>query len=547
MRLSAFGGWAAVIFIAGAASLWFPQGPRQPADGGTRNSRSGQVDRNAPPGSTSGQPQSRRGLLEQMSAFQLEVPTQAYNAILVQPTPTTVTVSIISADAVMGFIEFGEVTPTGAPARYSQRTPVHEAKAGVPVNVKLDHLKPDTAYSYRWRYKAAGSEADAFEVGLESFFHTVRTPGKAQGFRFTIQADSHLDANMSPAVYAQALANALADAPDFHIDLGDTFMVDKRAEFKDALPQYAAQRYYFGLLCRSAPLFMALGNHDGEYGYGGAGADQISGWSYAQRVRSFPPPVIGDAGGMYSGRTSFDQRGGANYYAFDWGDATFVVLDRFWQTQQRIRGNRGRGGGGASGGVNSANSDETDFTDQSWNFTLGREQYDWLDRTLAASKSPFKFVFIHHLVGGRGRSARGGVESAPYFEWGGRSADGSNGFASHRPDWPMPIHQLLAARHVSAVFHGHDHLYVRDELDGVIYQCVPQPGNALGGTRSAAEYGYSKGVILGSPGHLRVTVTPREASVAYIRAAVALPEPRRRGQTEANGAVVAEYTIKARE
>ena len=73
----------------------------------------------------------------------------------------------------------------------------------------------------------------------------------------------------------------------------------------------------------------------------------------------------------------------------------------------------------------------------------------------------------------------------------------------------MPIHQLLVANHVTAVFHGHDHLFVKQELDGIIYQEVPQPSAArANATDSAAEYGYVQRRFLGSPGHLRVTVSP---------------------------------------
>ncbi|NDC64663.1 MAG: hypothetical protein EBZ59_11915, partial [Planctomycetia bacterium] len=99
--------------------------------------------------------------------------------------------------------------------------------------------------------------------------------------------------------------------------------------------------------------------------------------------------------------------------------------------------------------------------------------------------------------------------------------DGSDGFAEHRPGWPMPVHQLLVKRGVSAVFHGHDHLYVHGQRDGIHYQCVPQPGNIAGGTRAAAEYGYASGTILGSPGHVRVRVSPTGAKVEFIRTAVA--------------------------
>ena len=53
--------------------------------------------------------------------------------------------------------------------------------------------------------------------------------------------------------------------------------------------------------------------------------------------------------------------------------------------------------------------------------------------------------------------------------------DGSEGFAQMRPGWGKPIHHLLKDYGVSIVFKGHDHLYVKEELDGIIYQTLPQP------------------------------------------------------------------------
>ncbi len=85
----------------------------------------------------------------------------------------------------------------------------------------------------------------------------------------------------------------------------------------------------------------------------------------------------------------------------------------------------------------------------------------------------------------------------------------------------MPIHRLLVKHHVNAVFHGHDHLYVKQELDGIVYQDCPQPGDPRGGTRSAAEYGYKSGLILGSSGYLRVTVSGEQAKVEYVRTSAA--------------------------
>ena len=160
-----------------------------------------------------------------------------------------------------------------------------------------------------------------------------------------------------------------------------------------------------------------------------------------------------------------------------------------------------------------------------WDFTLGREQYDWLERTLAQSKAKFKFVFAHNLVGGLdldGR-ARGGIEGAPYGEWGGHNWDGSWGFEQQRPGWPMPIHHLLVKYNVTAFFHGHDHLYAHQELDGVTYQEVPQPSH--GGARNPrGEYAYTHGDILPGSGYLRIHVAPDAVRSDYFRTDAGAPQ-----------------------
>ena len=37
------------------------------------------------------------------------------------------------------------------------------------------------------------------------------------------------------------------------------------------------------------------------------------------------------------------------------------------------------------------------------------------------------------------------------------------------------FHQLFVDYGVNIFIHGHDHLFVKQELDGVIYQLAPQP------------------------------------------------------------------------
>ena len=176
-----------------------------------------------------------------------------------------------------------------------------------------------------------------------------------------------------------------------------------------------------------------------------------------------------------------------------------------------------------------------------WSLTLGREQYDWLKQVLRDSQARYKLVFIHHLVGGSTTEGRGGVEAAPYYEWGGRNADGSAGFDERRPGWGEPIHDLLVEHGVDAVIHGHDHFYCRQELDGLVYQLVPQPGSPiLQPPRQAEEYGYLSGTILPGSGHLRITVAPESLTVEFIQAVL----PGDESAELLNGRVADRYVIE---
>jgi len=431
-----------------------------------------------------------------------DVPAHPFDLILGRPASNSVTVSVLCYQDSEGVIAYGT-----EPGKLASQTPARSFPKGEPVEIVLSPLRPDTRYRYQLQLSRTNS--------AESAFHTARPPGG--NFTFTVTADSHLDEHTEPAIYQRTLANALADAPDFTIDLGDTFMSEKHPNRESAAKQYLAQRYYFGQLCQSTPLFLVLGNHDGESPRGrGSDADSLAIWSNTMRKRYFPNPVPDT---FYTGNATKHPEAGLlqDYYAWEWGDALFVALDPFWFTQNQ----RGQGG--------------------NWRRTLGAEQYRWLKRTLEASKARFKFVFIHHLVGGADNQGRGGAEAARFYEWGGQNQDGSDGFKQNRPGWPAPIHQLLIDHKVSIVFHGHDHFYAKQDLDGIVYQEVPQPGYPGNGRapRSADDYGYRNGTILGSPGHLRVTLSPETATVAYIQADM----PPSRAGSPLGGKMVHTYTV----
>lgn len=354
--------------------------------------------------------------------------------------------------------------------------------------VTIDGLKPDTHYYYELR--DAASRTRLLPQAGPGSFHTARPQGSR--FTFTVTADSHLDDHTSPEVYLRTLADAKADKPDFHIELGDTFMTEKHASHESAYKQYLAQRFYLGDNGLGVPLYFVLGNHDGEGARGRGNADSGLGvWANLTRKRLFPNPV---PDGFYTGDGLNYPEAGLlqDYYAWEWGDALFVVLDPYW-FPRKAAGPR-----------------------DNWTCSLGDAQYQWLTATLERSHAKLRFVFIHNLVGGSSSQGRGGAEAVPFYEWGGRNQDGTPGFALSRPGWSLPIHDLLVRNHVNVVFHGHDHLYAKQDVDGIVYLEVPQPGDPRGSTRSAAEYGYVNGTILGSSGHVRVAVSPTGANVDYI-------------------------------
>ena len=298
-------------------------------------------------------------------------------------------------------------------------------------------------------------------------------------FAFCIEADPHWDARAEAAVFQRSITQIASLDPSFLIDLGDLSMAEKLCKTQQQVQaRYAFISEQFAPL-GDIPLYLVSGNHDGETGWSG----EMAQWAREARLELFPPNTqlqgysVGAAG---------------NYYSFTEGDALFVVLDPYTFTTERAS----QSGNG-------------------WAATLGEEQYRWLEQTLQASDAKWKFVFIHNLVGGAGKDQRGGAEAAKYFEWGGYGADGTYRFDQMRAGWDMPVRDLLAKYGVTAVFHGHDHFYARQEDGGIVYQLVPQPATAGGSVKNASEYGYSSGVLLPSPGFLRVIVAEGGVTAEY--------------------------------
>jgi phosphodiesterase/alkaline phosphatase D-like protein len=441
--------------------------------------------------------------------------------LLGRPTDHSVTVNVVAAQNIEAYFQYG--TASGV---YTSQTSTATSPGGTPIQVVIDGLFANTRYYYRMVYREVGTTDWIYRD--EHSFYTQRTPGST--FTFTIISDSHMNGGGGTvSLYQQTLNNVLADHPDFHLDLGDTFWMDGVTSSTTANQRYLQQRVYMGTISSSVPIFVSTGNHENEEGWNFDDTNSKALLSVNARKLYYPNPITD---GFYSGNN--DALAAINgdylredYYAWEWGDALFVVIDPFQYTMRN-----------PYGPIAGENNDEGPASHDRWDWTLGQQQFNWFKQTLENSHAKFKFVFDHQPVGGSEDYVRGGAGPANLFEWGGYNADGTTwGFDTRRPGWgDTPIHQLMVANGVTAYFHGHDHVYAYEARDGVVYQAVPSPAMTGYGFSSYYSNPY-KIQVLPSAGHIRVTVSPSKVTVDYVRAY--LP-----GQGT-NGQVAYTYTIAA--
>ena len=434
-----------------------------------------------------------------------------HNEMLGRPTATSINLSFMVGRPMKARVLYGEDSTT-----LTSSTPWQDLAPNSMTDVVIDQLQPNRQYYYRVQL-----ETDRVIDRPVYRFHTQRPKGAP--FTFVIQADPHMDEQSDTAMYVRALQNQLEDRPDFMLDLGDIVMSDKlkgptgKVTHDTITTRTRFMRSFYESTCHSVPLFIALGNHEGEAGWGlNASSENVPVWATLDRKAHLRNPR---PDGFYTGDTTVHPYVGIreNYYAFEWGDALFIVLDPYWYTKPKPDSLTG------------------------WRWTLGRTQYEWLRTTLKNSTARYKFVFAHQLVGGN-PDGRGGIEYADLYEWGGKNLDGTEGFATNRPGWYKPLKDIFREHRVTAFFHGHDHFYAQQVKDCLIYQETPQPSHpSITNANSAKGYGYLNGTILPNSGHLRVAVAPEGVKVEYVRTYV----PRQETGSRKNKDVSATYFIGA--
>jgi hypothetical protein len=445
--------------------------------------------------------------------------------LLGRPTDTSVTINAMAQENLEVYFEYGT-----QPGVYTDKTANVSFLGGSPIEMVIGGLQSNAHYFYRMVYRQQGTSN--WIARDEHSFQTQRSSGST--FTFTLTSDSHVNISLgNAATWQQTITNIASDKPDFEIDCGDTFAMDNVNTLFGAEQAYLYQRRFFDVVGNSAAVFLAVGNHEQQEAWhlddtGNPETSQPVLGANAQK-KFYPNPVPDS---FYSGNTDPNSYlSGDNlredYYAWTWGDALFVVIDPYWYTTAKpFLGNTG---GGETSDVGSSNR---------WDWTLGLQQFKWLNQTLQDSPAKYKFIFAHHMTGGADNyGGRGGALPANLVEWGGYNFNGVVwGWDTNRPvsQWgSKPVHQIMVDTHVTAFFHGHDHQYAYGKRDGIVYQSLPAAGFSGNGFNSYSEGTYTL-KALPSPGHLRVTVSPLQVAVDYIMSAPGQPS---------NGQATYTYTI----
>lgn len=407
--------------------------------------------------------------------------------ILGRPTDTTMTASITTAEECEVYLLYGE---TATP--YSKQTEVMVSTQAKPAVFVMEELSANMEVTYTVCFKEQGKSE--YRRTTDRHFSMPKTQGNS--FSFVVQSDSHLVNKADLDLYAESMEKMAALNPDFLFDLGDTFLVDNGSPDVSGLMQedvdriYRQQLPYFSRVTKSAPLFLTIGNHESEYGVllDGTGKNLAAKSTFA-RTTYYPNPIPNE---FYSGNREEEALFGSpqNYYAFTWGDALFVSIDPYRYSEN-----------GAS----------EELKGDGWGWSLGKSQYDWFRETLEESEAQYKFVLAHHAIG----NIRGGAKVANLYEWGGYDQRGKYRFDEMRPGWGKPIQQIMEETGVTIFFQGHDHLFAREEVDGVMYQTLPKPAEKVADPQS--NFKDYTGDILHNSGFLNIQVKEDCVQVDYNR------------------------------
>lgn len=210
-------------------------------------------------------------------------------------TPSEVTIVWTTVGSSSGAVEYG-------PAPGNLPESVASGGSGTQHAVRITGLSPDTRYYYRVISDGA-AEAGGDE---QHYFVTPPAVGTRAKMRAWIVGDSGTGGAMQANVRDAMLVRTGLFRPDLYLHMGDmAYSNGTYSEFTD--------RFYapYEDILRNTCVWPTLGNHEGS----SSDSQTESGPYYDGYVL----PIGGEAGGLASGTEA--------YYAFDWGNVHFIVLD----------------------------------------------------------------------------------------------------------------------------------------------------------------------------------------------------------------------------
>ena len=428
------------------------------------------------------------------------------NLILGRPTNSSIAVSLMSNESISATIEFGINGKT-----FAGKSSTLQLSPNTPSVFELKNLKANTKYFYRIRFKGSGTATTSLSKVYS--FQTQRIAGN--NFSFSLHGDTHPERAgkmFNSELYYVTMGNVAAQNNDFHILLGDDFSIDPligkgQATKANVEKIYRTQRDWLGVIGATTPVFLVNGNHE-------QGAQYLLDGSLTN-----PAILAGNARNLYYPLPAPDNFYSGDqlnvpgvgllrdYYSWTWGDAQFITLDPYWHSKYAVDNVAGVDQAAVNKGANNGKTKDL------WQVGIGDDQYAWFKKTLETSKAKYIFVFAHHVMG----TGRGAVEVSNDYEWGGRDPKGTTTFKEQRPNWELPIHDLMVKHKVSIFFQGHDHIFVTQERDGLIYQSMPNPADDTFSMFNSDA--YKSGTKAANSGHVRVSVSTQEAKVEYFLAA----------------------------
>jgi acid phosphatase type 7 len=250
--------------------------------------------------------------------------------------------------------------------------------------VQVSGLSPKTKYFY-----SIGSTTETLSGGdANTFFSTAPVVGERSAFRAWVIGDAGQGNSSQLAVY-NAYRNFTGSTPtNFWLQLGDNaYESGTDSEFQSNL-----FNVYRDMLRQSAT-WLTLGNHDG---FSANSASQTGPY-----YDNFSFPKNGEAGGVASGTEA--------YYAFDYANVHFIVLDSY-----------------------------------DTNRSVGAPMYNWLKADLQAASADWIIAFWHH----------------PPYSKGSHDSDSESELIDMRRNF-LP---LLDSFSVDLVLSGHSHAYERSKF-----------------------------------------------------------------------------------